>query len=157
VRPVRILTAIAAGGALATFAVSLSVAGPASAKEVGTTCEQWSANNLLTGTFSECSDKAATGGSGTLTTGPTDVLTISWVNGRTTQISGPGIRSPKRTEDENANHQCPPQMTEYKWFGSVTADTTGSIPVGGKLSGEVCIDFSTASSENEPHTDLSIT
>jgi hypothetical protein len=157
VRPVRLLTAITAGVPIAALAISLSVAGPASAKQVGTACEHWSANNLLTGTFSGCSDKANTGGAGTLTTGPTDVLTISWVNGRTTRISGPGIRSVNRTGRGNANHQCPPQTTEYQWFGNVTADTTGSIPVGGKLSGDVCIDFSTGTSENEPHTDLSIT
>ena len=82
--------------------------------------------------LSGCSDVGSTGRSGTLDN-RTGVIT--WATGKTTavsyQLTPVTHQMPKRG--------CPPtSAAEFKLRGTVTADTTGSIEVGGPVVGKVC-------------------
>ena len=77
-----------------------------------------------------CSPKI-TGGSGTW-----DYNTITWANGKTTSTSV--TVTPVTGSDEREKKSCPSGEQEYILSGTVTADTTGRIPVGGPIDGEAC-------------------
>jgi hypothetical protein len=133
-------------------------AGTASAMPVRTSCEHWSSvgSNFQSGRFWGCSHKSSNGGAGTLTVDQQARTTaIEWANGATTGLADLGIT--QVTQDEPEHNVCPAGMQEFRWFGTVTGDTTGAIGVGGKLSGEVCIDFSSVASENEPYARVTFT
>ena len=83
--------------------------------------------------LSGCSDAGHTGGCGSL---DNQTGVITWANGRTTTVSA--ALTPVR-HDEGEKHGCPPtSAAEFKLRATVTADTTGSIAVGGPVTGEVC-------------------
>jgi hypothetical protein len=122
---------------LAVFVASVLVAGPASggsARREGTSCASY-VGPFPEGPFSlsGCSDVANTGGSGSLDN-RTGVIT--WATGHTTSVTY--TLTPVK-KDEREKHGCPPtSAAEFKLRGMVTADNTGSIEVGGPVTGEVC-------------------
>jgi hypothetical protein len=108
--------------------------GAAGAHPQGTSCTRF-AGPFPEGPFtlSGCSDTSNTGGSGSLDN-RTGVVT--WVAGRTTTVAY--ALTPVK-HDEREKQGCPPtSAAEFKLRGTVTADTTGSIEVGGPVTGEVC-------------------
>jgi hypothetical protein len=118
--------------ALALVAASPDPGGATRPK--GTSCATF-AGPFPEGPFllSGCSDTANTGGSGSLDN-RTGVIT--WATGMTTAVSY-ALIPVKR--DEREKHGCPPtSAAEFKLRGTVTADNTGSIEVGGPVTGEVC-------------------
>ena len=125
---------------------------PATAAAAGprtTSCERWVSTGpaFQTGIFRECDHTADTGGSGALSVLPrSEILIINWQSGKSTMLSDPYIT--QSGTDESEQNDCPP-TGEYQWHATVSADTTGSIGVGGSLMGEVCIDFSNSTSLNE--------
>ncbi|HXW39319.1 MAG TPA: hypothetical protein VEJ44_06455 [Acidimicrobiales bacterium] len=135
---------------LVTLTASLVLAGPAGAAQPRTFCERWVAADLESGTFSGCDHGAATGGSGTAAVHPpADVLVISWASGKTTDVDDLSITP--ASPGEPGGRPCPPSTSEYEWHGTISADTTGAIPVGGSLSGDVCIDFTNGTSSNKAY------
>jgi hypothetical protein len=72
--------------------------------------------------------------------------TITWANGKTTTVT----LSISTTEtDATEVKVCPAGTTEYEETGFVTADTTGSAPVGRAAKGEVCISDASANTRLE--------
>jgi hypothetical protein len=60
---------------------------------------------------------------------------ITWVNGKTTTVQ---VTLGHIETDPNETLSCPPGTAEFETKGTVTADTTGSAPVGGVVKGEEC-------------------
>jgi hypothetical protein len=87
-----------------------------------------------------------TGGFGVFPFSTTQSQTITWANGKTTELGGANVST--TDYDPDTRGTCPPSLPEYKATGVVMADTTGSAPVLGKYSYEVCTDGSFV--ENEP-------
>jgi hypothetical protein len=121
-------------GVMASGLVAASADPGGAAQLKGTSCAEF-AGPFPEGPFllSRCSDAANTGGSGSLDN-RTGVIT--WATGKTTAVSY-ALTPVKR--DEREKHGCPPTAAaEFKLRGTVTADNTGSIEVGGPVTGEVC-------------------
>ena len=122
---------------LAVVVASVLVAAPASGGSVrseGTSCTSF-AGPFPEGPFSltGCSDAANTGGSGSLDN-RTGVIT--WATRHTTSVT---YSLTPVNKDEREKHGCPPtSAAEFKLRGMVTADDTGSIEVGGPVTGELC-------------------
>ncbi len=122
---------------VAVVVATVLVAAPASggsARSEGTSCASY-VGPFPEGPFSlsGCSDVANTGGSGSLDN-RTGVIT--WATGHTTSVTY--TLTPVK-KDEREKHQCPAtSAAEFKLRGMVTADNTGSIKVGGLVTGEVC-------------------
>jgi hypothetical protein len=124
------------------FAITFCAAGPASAASPhnGTSCTTLS-GDLAEATLSGCSDVANTGGSGTLPFA--DKSKIKWANGKTTTLS-------PFSATEVSGTLCPSSATEYRLSGTVSKDTTGSIPVGDTASGLVCVNMTRETVVNAP-------
>ena len=140
---------------IAVFVAAVLVpAPPASGVPVrakGTSCANFE-GPFPVGPFSlsGCSDAANTGRSGSL---DNQTGVITWATGRTTTVSF--ALTPVR-HDEREKHGCPPtSAAEFKLRGTVTADTTGSIAVGGPVTGEVCARENGVLA-NEPGTSLKL-
>jgi hypothetical protein len=144
--------AFATSVALATSLTMAVAATPASATTAVVVCKQL-VGNLGGATLSNCSDIANTGGSGTLPFSTPSKIT--WANGNTTTLNPFG--SVMVTSDENETGTCAATTTEYRLVGKVSADTTGSIPVGSKVSAEICVDFTHNKVTNEPGAKFKIT
>ncbi len=145
-RPIRVLAVMWATIPLATVATAVSLAGPASAEQPRTSCEHFvsNGNGFQSGAFSRCTQKVATGGSGTFVVNPqVGGIIITWQSGATTDVAHITI-----TQDTKNRHSCPPNAQKYLWHGTISNDTTGTIPVGGTLSGVVCINFTAGTSGN---------
>jgi hypothetical protein len=157
-RVLRLLVGIGAAIPLATLTTALSSAGAASAEQVRTSCEHFvsNGNGFQQGTLSGCSHESDTGGSGSFVVNvKVGGIVITWESGKTTDVNNLYITQP--TQDEPENNSCPSNAPEYLWHGTIASDTTGSIPVGGNLSGEVCIDFSAGTSNNERYARVTFT
>jgi hypothetical protein len=74
--------------------------------------------------------------------------TITWVNGKTTTVTMASTGN--ETDTDPAGGSCPAGSSEIESKGQVTADNTGSAPVGGVAKGEVCEDLSTTNLTLEP-------
>jgi len=131
--PARLLIAFFVAVPTTSLAVTLSFAGPASAKAGSVTCKHLSGDPLTT-SLTGCSHAASTGGSGTFLM--TDSATITWANGKTTSTS---LGASQATIDETERYSCPAGSTEFVFSGIVFADTTGSIAIGSALSVEICL------------------
>ena len=123
------------GFAAMALVVQLTVTSvPAGAASLGTGCTGFdgpfpSGPFALTG----CSDRADTGGAGSL---DNQTGIVTWANGKTTTISF--VLTPVR-KDQRGKDRCPStSAAEFKARGTVDADTTGSIAVGGLVKGELC-------------------
>jgi hypothetical protein len=142
---------LAGSAALAT----VPLAGSASAVIVtNIKCKLVTGNLSTTVTLSNCSGN--TGGasqpipSSALQTGGT----ITWVNGQTTTVTltvAVGVEN-----DPGELKDCPVTSLEAEVTGTVTADTTGSAKVGGKVKAEACVDNTTGDITREPGTKLVI-
>jgi hypothetical protein len=84
-----------------------------------------------TGKISGCNGN--TGGSGSFPAVPSSSATVTWANGKTTKASF------NYATVSSSAQTCPSSDSEYKITGTVSADTTGSIPVGSGLKGFVCL------------------
>jgi hypothetical protein len=141
-----VLVVSASAGA---FALS---AGPASAVPPKIVCKALSGAINGNITLSQCSGN--TGGSSMpfLATSLATGGTIPWTNGKTTTIT---LTSSGNETDADA--ACPAaEPTEFEAKGSVTADTTGSAPVGGVAKGEACVNSSTNAIVIEPGSKLKL-
>ena len=147
--PIRFALGLGWAGMFIGLVGSLSLVGTAGATAI-LTCKF--TGNVSTVTLSGCSNRAATGGQGTMQT--RNDTTIAWANGKTTSIAWSATQV---TQDENESLSCPsgPNNSELKISGNVTADTTGSIAVGSALVAEVCFG-SSGSLTTEPGTKFSI-
>ncbi len=121
---------------LAVVVTSMVVAAPPAAggtlRAQGTSCANFE-GPFPGGPFalSGCSDVADTGGSGSLDN-RTGVIT--WASRKTTTVS-----YALTPIDQREHHPCPPTAAaEFKLRGTVIADSTGSIEVGGPVIGRVC-------------------
>ncbi len=130
---VRMVASAVLAVSTAGLAAALTFAAPAAAKTSGVTCKHISGSGTLA-SLTNCSGASHTGGSGTLPL--SNPSTIAWANGKTTTVSpfSQTLASP----DESEKYSCPAGTTEYNLSGTVSADTTGVIPVGSTLSAEIC-------------------
>ena len=132
-RKARALGAAAVIGA--TTLGALSSVGTASAAGSKITCTTLTGSITTTITLSGCSGN--TGGASTAL--PSSVLatggTITWVNGKTTAVA---ITLGHTETDPGETRSCPVGTSEFESRGTVTADTTGSAPVGGVARSEEC-------------------
>ena len=145
-RPIRVLAVIGVTIPLVAVATAVSLAGPASAEQPRTSCEHFvsNGNGFQSGAFSRCTQRAATGGSGTFVVNQqVGGIVITWQSGATTDVDDLFI-----TQDTKDRHSCPPNAQKYLWHGTISNDTSGTIPVGGTFSGVVCINFSAGTSGN---------
>jgi hypothetical protein len=131
----RLLGIAALTGSVGVGSV-LIASGPAWAKaEKSITCKNLSGNIGSTIVASNCNGN--TGGSSeplnatTLAAGGT----IDWVNGKTTTIAAPTLKTIKN------NAKCPSPDTAESFTAKVTGDTTGLTKLG-TAKGAVCIDGS---------------
>jgi hypothetical protein len=129
--------AVAAVAASASIASVVGFVGTAHAAGLKIKCT--ALTGTITGNITLSGCNGNTGGSSlpmpatSLATGGT----ITWVNTQTTTVT---LTSSTTETDPTEALKCPKKSTEYEAKGSVTADTTGSAPVGGKASGEACVD-----------------
>ncbi len=115
-----------------TMLVSAPPASGGTVRAKGTSCANFE-GPFPAGPFSlsGCSDVANTGGSGSLDN-RTGVIT--WASRKTTTVS-----YALTPIEDRANHPCPPTAAaEFKLRGTVVADSSGSIEVGGPVTGRVC-------------------
>lgn len=133
-------------GGLAGAAALVAPIGSASATLPSIKCGKLTGTISTTVTLSKCSGN--TGGASkpmpaaSLASGGT----ISWVNGKSTTVT---LKVSTTEHDTTETLGCPTGTTEYEAKGKVTADTTGSAPVGGVAKAEVCA-TSTGSLSLEP-------
>ena len=122
-------------------AATLAFAGVASASSPKLSypvkCSTLTGTVGTTGNISGCNGN--TGGSGSFPAVPSSSATLTWANGKTTTASF------NYTTVSSSSQTCPSADTEYKITGTVSADTTGSIPVGSGLKGFVCLNGSSLS------------
>jgi hypothetical protein len=142
------MSAVAVAG-LVSIAGVVTFALPAQAAFVGIKCKTLTGTTTTTVTLSSCSGN--TGGSSiplsvaSLGTGGT----ITWTNGKTTTLGTPTISAETDASKDALKGSCPAGTTETEAKGAVTADTTGSAPVPGKYSLEVCVNGTTNAITNE--------
>ncbi|MBV8462663.1 MAG: hypothetical protein JO368_05170 [Acidimicrobiales bacterium] len=132
---------------LAIGATTAAAGAPRERGRPGTSCAHYSGRFPLGPiTLSGCTNVRADGGTGTLDN-RTGVIT--WSTGKTTSISA--TLTPV-SKDEKEKHGCPPTAAfEVALTGSVTADTTGTNPVGGPVTAELC-GRESETIQNEPGT-----
>jgi hypothetical protein len=138
---VRGFVAICMAIAFAFLAFNFSVTGQGTATTNGVACK------TLTGIparakLSGCNDAAGTGGAGHF--GLKNPTTIKWANGDTTTIS------PFSATAVPKGKLCAPGDEEFTLSGTVSADTTGTIGVGGKVVGVECANLKTQKIVNAP-------
>jgi len=145
-RTIRALGAVAVAGAATLGA--FSIVGPASAAVLKIKCTHLTGNLNGTLTLSGCNGN--TGGASM----PLPAFqflggggTITWVNGKLTSVS---MAATGENETDPAGGSCPAGTSELQSKGTVTADNTGSAPVGGIAKGEVCSDNSNTNLTLEP-------
>jgi len=132
--PTRLLLVVALAVPSTTLAAALPFAQPASARGAVVTCKHLK-GDILTVSLTGCSDFGNTGGSGILPmTDPN--ATITWATGLYTTMTFGGFLV---SQDETERYSCPTGSTEFQESGTVTADATGSIPVGSTFSVELCV------------------
>ena len=137
-RVARLLTAATIVGAATVGAISF--AGPTNAAVGTIKCTTLTGNLTTTVTLSGCNGN--TGGA------------IPWVNGQTTTVTltpNIGVES-----DADLLGSCSSSATEVEVTGTVTADTTGSAIVGGKVKVEACLNNTTQNIKLEPGTALKL-
>jgi hypothetical protein len=130
------------------LASTLVLASPASARTPGVTCKVLT-GDVSVGTLSSCNHAKQTGGGGSWPEA-SGTSTITWSSGKTTVVSQTATLVTSGDEKEGKTKVCPSGSAEYNIAGTVTADTTGVIPVGSEISAEVCLDFSVFTVINEP-------
>jgi hypothetical protein len=122
-------------------AATIAFAGSASASSPKVSypvkCHSLTGTVGATGTISGCNGN--TGGSGSFPAVPASSATVTWANGKTTKASF------NYATVSSSAQTCPSSDSEYKITGTVSADTTGSIPVGSGLKGFVCLNGSSLS------------
>ena len=120
--------------AIATVAGSASVAtfaGSASAAVPSIKCASLTGNIATTVKLSKCKGNT---GKASQPIPATQLATggkITWVNGKTTTVT---------LSVKQQGTACAAGSTEYQATGKVTADTTGSATVGGKVKALACVD-----------------
>jgi len=144
----RAALAFVATMAMATGATLTVAATPVSAATTTIVACKSLVGNLKNATLSHCSDVANTGGSGRFPFATPS--TITWANGKTTTLN------PFKPHPVTSGVTCAPTTTEYRLLGKVSADTTGSIPVGSKITAEICVDFANHHVTNVPGTKFKI-
>ena len=75
---------------------------------------------------------------------------ITWFNDRTTELGGAKVSTTENEPDTRGEH--PPLTPPYEVSGVVKADTTGSAPVLGRYTSQVCA----ASVADEPGSEVKI-
>jgi len=144
---VRLTLAVGVALPAAALASTLVLASPASAKTPGVTCKVLT-GDVSVGTLSSCNHAKQTGSGGSWP--ESGASTITWSSGKTTDVSQTFTLVTSGDEKEGKTKVCPSGSGEYDIAGTVTADTTGVIPVGSEISAEVCLDFSVFTVINEP-------
>jgi hypothetical protein len=149
-----VLSLVAAVGSMIVGGVPT----PASAAGVGTVCTTVGGGDPeldLRG----CSDIANTGGSGSASPWQAQGVpaVVHWANGKSTTLSLT-VTPVTKDERERAKHQCRSSfpMQEEVISGTVTADTTGSIKIGGGVKAEICFNIAFQSISLEPGTTFKI-
>jgi hypothetical protein len=151
-RVARLLTAATIVGAATVGAISF--AGPTNAAVGTIKCTTLTGNLTTTVTLSGCNGN--TGGA-SMPIPATNLATggaIPWVNGQTTTVTltpNIGVES-----DADLLGSCSSSATEVEVTGTVTADTTGSAIVGGKVKVEACLNNTTQNIKLEPGTALKL-
>jgi hypothetical protein len=152
-RSLAVLSVVAAASST-TFIASPS---PVSATGVGVVCTSARASDPF---FSVSGCSGNTGGSGGAYPWavPGQPIALQWANGKTTTLSPMKVTQVTTDERERATHAC---ISNGAWYeeifsGTVIADTTGSIKVGGAVTGEMCFDFADRLWDNEPFAKFKI-
>jgi hypothetical protein len=126
--------AICMAVAFAFLAFNFSVTGQATEAGSGAVCTTISGILARAKLFS-CTDAAGTGGSGHFRF--QDPTTIKWANGDTTTVS------PFSATAVPNGKLCAAGSEEFTLSGTVSADTTGTIEIEGKVSGVACVNQKT--------------
>jgi hypothetical protein len=114
-----------AGAAVLTFAI------PANAAVTGIACKSMSGNISKTVTLKGCTGNTGKASKPLPAAALASGGTINWKNGKTTTVS--------LAVAQGSAAKCAVGDTEYNATGKVTADTTGSAKVKGKVKASVCI------------------
>jgi hypothetical protein len=147
----RILSAAAIVGAGTLGAISF--AGPTNAAVGTIKCTKLTGNINTTITLSGCNGN--TGGA-SLPISSINLATggpIPWVNGQSTTVT---LSASNGETDSDLAGTCASTATEFEAVGTVTADTTGSAIVGGKVKAEACENPTTGKITLEPGTALKL-
>jgi hypothetical protein len=133
-RSLRAVSAVALTGAIALVAVPF--AGPATASGLKIKCTQVAGIEPTGFSLSGCTGN--TGGGSTHLAGAifSSPLTITWLNGTATTVMW---TASSNEADPSETLTCAAGTTEQELKGTVTADSTGSAPVGGVAKGEACV------------------
>jgi hypothetical protein len=128
-----------------------SFAGPATASGLKIKCTQVAGSEVMGFSLSGCTGNTG-GGSAHLAVNlfaTASPLSITWLNGTTTTVTW---TSSSTEADPSETLICPSGQIEFEFKGTVTADSTGSAPVGGVAKGEVCLNSKllTGPFANEP-------
>jgi hypothetical protein len=126
---VRLFAVVAVAGSAAIATVPF--AGPASAATLSIKCSSLKGNIGTTVTASKCSGNTGKASKAIKATLLASGGKITWVNGKTTTV---------KLTVKAGGTACPAGSSEYVATGTVTADTTGSATVGGKVKGSACVD-----------------
>ncbi len=145
---VRVVSTAALIGAAAAGGLTLTMAGSASAVGPQIKCSAVKGNLDTTVKLTHCNGNTGGASMPFMAESYASGGVFTWVNGKTTTISLTSVTSgPQGT--------CPAGTTEFSASGTVTADTTGSAPVGGKFKASVCLHSSGAITV-EPGTVISL-
>ena len=131
-RVLRTLGAVTITGAMliGAFSASASADSPNIPK---IKCFAFSAGSTVT-SFQLTACTGNTGGASMVQAGnflTLNPLNLVWSNSLTTDVHWSSITT--------GGTSCPTGTFEYKFVGTVTADTTGSAPVGGHAHGKACV------------------
>ncbi len=127
------VAAVAATASLGAVAVTGMASSASASTGLKVKCTTLTGNDTSTATLTGCNGN--TGGA-TMPIAITSLITggtITWANSLTTTIGAPTITT---------GILCPVGDSDDVAKGTVTADTTGSVTVGGKYKIEICIDGS---------------
>jgi hypothetical protein len=141
VNRVLLLGGLAGASALVTLPL-----GSASAALPSIKCGKLTGTISTTVTLSKCSGNTGGASKAMPAASLASGGTINWVNGKSTTVT---LKVSTTEHDTTETLTCPAGTTEYEAKGKVTADTTGSAPVGGVAKAEVCAD-STGNLSLEP-------
>lgn len=126
--------AISTAIVFAFLAFNFSVTSQTTAASKGAVCTTLTGIPARAKLFS-CTDATGTGGSGHFRfQNPT---TIKWANGDTTTVS------PFSAAPVPKGKLCSAGSKEFALSGTVSADTTGTIEIGGEVSGVACVNAKT--------------
>jgi hypothetical protein len=133
-----------ATSALLVGTTIFALAGPAQARP-GIACKVLTGNIATNVTLKRCTGNTGGASQPMVATSLATGGKITWVNGKTTTV--------KLTVTQNADSSaCKATESRYDARGKTTADTTGSVIIGGRVKASVCVDNGTGAIRLVPLT-----